>query len=295
LVMRVSVNLARKLEKIEPQLREVLFAILEEIEKQRKENVTREDLKELTKIVKELATAQKKSEERMAALEERMEELAAAQRRTEERVEELAAAQRRTEERVEELAAAQKRTEERMEELAAAQRRTEERMATLEERMEELAAAQRRTEEELQKLIQEHRKTREQVGGLSITVGYILEDRALKSLPSLLEEEFGLKVEGKLVRRFIPDARGEKMEVNIFGKASKEGERFVIIGEGKAQLSKNRVKEFINKKVKRLQGAFSEEIFPILITYMTTQPDVEEYARNLGIKRIFYSYEFPLA
>ncbi|MDW8269692.1 MAG: hypothetical protein RMN24_11055, partial [Anaerolineae bacterium] len=51
--------------------------------------------------------------------------------RTEQRVEELAEAQRRTEQRVEELAEAQRRTEQRMEELAEAQRRSEERIGRL--------------------------------------------------------------------------------------------------------------------------------------------------------------------
>ena len=50
----------------------------------------------------------------------------------------------------------------------------------------ELAEALKRTEEELRKLISEHRKTREQLGGLSHTVGYILEDRSYAALPYLL-------------------------------------------------------------------------------------------------------------
>lgn len=305
-------SLARKLEKVEPQLREVLFAILEEIEKQRKERVTKEEFKELRDIVKELAQAQKhteqkikelteaqkqteqrvkelaqaqkETEKRMATLEKRMEELAQAQKRTEQRVEELAQAQKRTEQRVEELAQAQKRTEQRVEELAQAQKRTE-------ERVEELAQAQKRTEEELHKLIQEHRKTREQVGGLSATVGYILEDRAIKALPKLLKEEFDLTIEGKLLRKLLQDRLGRTFEVNILGKAVKNGKKYVIIGEAKAQLSKNKVREFA-RKVENLKNLFKEEPFPILITYMITETDVESLAKELGIKRIYYSFEF---
>ena len=40
--------------------------------------------------------------------------------------------------------------------------------------------------------------------------------------------------------------------------------------------------------------AQGEEIFPILVTHMITQPDVEEYAHRKGIKRVYYSYEFFL-
>ena len=291
-------SLARKLEKVEPQLREVLFAILEEIEKQRKERVTKEEFKELRDIVKELAQAQKHTEQKIKELteaqkqtEQKVKELAQAQKETEKRMatlekrmEELAQAQKRTEQRVEELAQAQKRTEQRVEELAQAQKRTE-------ERVEELAQAQKRTEEELHKLIQEHRKTREQVGGLSATVGYILEDRAIKALPKLLKEEFDLTIEGKLLRKLLQDRLGRTFEVNILGKAVKNGKKYVIIGEAKAQLSKNKVREFA-RKVENLKNLFKEEPFPILITYMITETDVESLAKELGIKRIYYSFEF---
>ena len=220
--MPISIALIRKLEEVEPRLRGVLFAILEEIERQREETVTKKEFNELKEIVKELAEAQKRTEQRV----------------------------------------------------------------------EELAQAQKRTEEELQKLIKEHAKTREQVGGLSITVGYILENEAMKALPTLLQKEFGLKVKDRLVRRFIQDKKGRSIEINIIGKAIKNGKKVIIIGEAKTQLSKNKILEFLRKKIKPLQDVFKEEFFPILVTHMITQPDVEEYAHKHGIKRIYYSYEF---
>jgi len=241
--MPVSIALIRKLEEIEPRLRGVLFAILEEIERQREETVTKKEFNELKEIVRELAEAQK-------------------------------------------------RTEQRVEELAAAQKQTEVRLTRLEKVVEELAQAQKRTEKELQKLIKEHTKTREQVGGLSITVGYILENEAMKVLPALLLKEFGLKVEDRLVRKFIKDKKGRPIEINIIGKAVRDGKEVVIIGEAKTQLSKNKVLEFLRKKIRPLEGVFKEEFFPILVTHMITQPDVEEYAYKNGIKRVYYLYEF---
>jgi len=276
--MPVSIALIRKLEEIEPRLRGVLFAILEEIERQREETVTKKEFNELKEIVRELAQAQKRTEQRV-------EELAAAQKQTEVRL-------TRLEKVVEELAQAQKRTEQRVEELAQAQRQTEVRLTRLEKVVEELAQAQRQTEKELQKLIKEHTKTREQVGGLSITVGYILENEAMKALPTLLLKEFGLKVEDRLVRKFIKDKKGRPIEINIIGKAIRDGKKVVIIGEAKTQLSKNKVLEFLRKKIRPLEGVFKEEFFPILVTHMITQPDVEEYAYKNGIKRVYYSYEF---
>ena len=159
----------------------------------------------------------------------------------------------------------------------------------LTEAQKELTEAQKRTEKELQGLVKEHKKTREQVGGLSNTVGYKLEDEAFKALPKLLKKDFKLVVQGRLKRRFIKDNKGKEIEINIIGQASRNGRKVTIIGESKSQLSKNGVNEFIRKKLKRLEGAL-KEIFPVLVTYMISEPDVEEYAKNKGIA-LYYSYD----
>ncbi|MCL6509675.1 MAG: hypothetical protein K6U78_03210 [Anaerolineae bacterium] len=121
--------------------------------------VLTKELLSLPDIVRELAEAQRRTEERL-------EQLAEAQRRTEERLEQLAI---RLDQlairvdqltaRVEQLAEAQRRTEERLEQLsirveqlAEAQRRTEERLEQLTARVDQLAEAQRRTEERLDDL-----------------------------------------------------------------------------------------------------------------------------------------------
>jgi len=97
---------------------------------------------ELLALPRELAEAQRRTDERFA-------ELADAQRRTDERFAELAEAQRRTEERLEQLIVrfeeAQRRNDERFAELAEAQRRTEERLEQLIVRFEE---AQRRNDDQ---------------------------------------------------------------------------------------------------------------------------------------------------
>lgn len=105
-----------------------------------------EDFRTLPAIVRELAEAQRRTEQRLEVLTERVNELAEAQRRTEqrldvltERVSELAEAQRRTDERFAEMVEAQRHTDQRLAELAEAQRHTEQRMA-------ELAESQRRFE-----------------------------------------------------------------------------------------------------------------------------------------------------
>jgi len=303
--MDISVGLIRKLDKVEPQLREVLLSILEEMEKQRKERVTKEEFRELRDIVKELAQAQKKTEERMASLEMRMEELAQAQKETEKRMATL-------EKRMEELAQAQKKTEERMaslemrmEELAQAQKETEKRMATLEKRMEELAQAQRRTEErlnelaqaqrkteeELKKLIGEHRKTREQLGGLSHTVGYVLEDRAYRGLPPLLKRDFGVEITEPLHRDFIEVGIGRYEEVNLIGKGRKDGKEVIIVGDCKTQMKKKDIDSFL-RVLQRIENILKGEKIVVGVTYQATIP-VRKYAEEKGIK-LYFSYEFPL-
>jgi len=227
------------------------------------------DFNELKEIVRdlgvkmgELAAAQARTEERMGRLEEAMERLAQAQARTEERVGRLEGA-------VERLAEAQARTE---------------------RRLEELAAAQTRTEQELRELAAALADTRRQVGGLSTTVGYRLEDEAFKALPGLLERDYGIVVRGRLTRRFVRDNRGEYIEVNILGTGARNGKELTIVGESKSQLSKNGVDDFIRKKLRRLEGVFPE-VFPVLVTYMVTEPDVEDYVRERGIA-LYYSYDF---
>ncbi|OPX38148.1 MAG: hypothetical protein B1H11_04920 [Desulfobacteraceae bacterium 4484_190.1] len=277
------------LESVDPGLRGVLLAILEEIEKQQKERVTKDEFIELKQIVAELVEAQKRTEARVEELAEaqkrteaRVEELAEAQKRTEARVEELAEAQKRTEVRVEELAEAQKRTEVRVEELAEAQKRTE-------ARVEELAEAQKRTETEITKLSRSLRETRQMVGGLSDTVGYGLEDRAIATLPRLVKERYGIEPVNGFVRKFI-EINGKETELNMFGSGYKDGRKWFVVGEGKAKLSIKDVDRF-EKLLNRLKTGkvVGDHIVSLMVTY-STRPATENYARSKGIE-IIWSYE----
>ena len=168
-------------------------------------------------------------------------------------------------------------------ELAEAQTRTE-------QRLEQLAEAQTRTEEALQKLTEEQGEARKQLGGISMTIGYTLENEAFKALPGLLQRDFGIIVRGKPKRKYVTDNKGKSIEVDIIGEATKEGKEIVIVGETKSQLSKNDVDSFVRRKLNRLEGVF-EEMFPVLVTHMTSSYDVEEYAKEKGIA-LYYSYDF---
>ncbi|MBW2069335.1 MAG: hypothetical protein JRI31_10770 [Deltaproteobacteria bacterium] len=198
-------------------------------------------------------------------------------------IDDLAKAQRRTEEHIDALTEAQHRTEERVNALAEAQCKTEERLNAL-------VLAQERAEKRLNHLIEEHAETRRRLGGFAMTVGYVLESEAFKALPDLLRRDYGVEIEGRLKRQFVADKKGSKLGVNIFGTSRVKNKVVTIVGESKVHLSKNDVNEFVRKRLKRFEGVF-EDIFPIIVTHMITDHDVEEYARNKGVA-IYYSYDF---
>ena len=265
------------LEQVEPPIRKIFIEVFRLIEEKM---VTKAEFTELREAVKELAEAQKKTEERLNRLAQRVDELAEAQRKTEQRLNELAEAQRKTEERLNELAEAQRKTEERLNELAEAQRKTE-------ERLNELAEAQRKTEEVVAKIVGEQRKIKEQLGGLSHTVGYVLEDRAYVKLPALIARDCGIKVED-LRRKYVEVSPGKYEEVNIIGHGFKDNKRVWILGECKSQLQKRHIREF-ERKLKRLEGLFPGDKVVVFVTY-NTSPSVEECIRKKGYL-LYYSYE----
>jgi len=159
-----------------------------------------------------------------------------------------------------------------------------------------IAETQKRTEELLLRLSENQRdmrkelkETRKQVGGLSMTVGYGLEDRAYKAMPGLLQRDFGIEVTSRLTRKFVRDNKGSDIEINIVGDGLRKNQKILIAGESKSQLSKNDIDRFIKKKLNRLEGIFPD-IFPVLITFMIAQPDVEDYAKEKGIA-LYYSYD----
>ena len=118
---------------------------------------------------------------------------------------------------VAQIAATQNRTELRMEELAAAQSRTE-------LRMEELSEAQKQTEIAVKKLATGLDITRSELGGLSRSVSYSLENEAYRQLPRYLLETYAIEITERMVR-FELD--GE--EINLFARGRKDGKECFIV------------------------------------------------------------------
>ncbi len=283
--MPVSVSFIRELETIDPKLRKVLLSMLDELERQREESVTKKEFNELKDVVRDLGQAVKELAEAQKRTEERLNELAEAQKRTEERltrleeaVEGLAEAQKRTEERLNELAEAQKRTEERLNELTEAQKRTE-------ERLNELAEAQKRTEDEIAKLSKGLNDTREYVGGLSRSVSYALENEAYRHLPEFLKKYHGLEVVDRLIRTYIGN-----QEINVFGKVRRNGEELFLVGDAVLKLDDVSKLGKVWNQVMEVKKEFGGEVIPIIITHFA-RPKVLEKARKAGIL-VIQSFEW---
>ena len=292
----LAIDLVKTLDELDPSLRKVFIKILEKIEQTLGEAVKRDDfirlnhtLERLSNAVEELNKADLQIRENLTILSTTANELAEAQKRTEEKVKELAEAQKKTEERLNELAEAQKRTEEKVKELAEAQKKTEERLNELaeaqkrtEEKVKELAEAQKKTEEIVSKLTKEHQKTRETLGGLSNTVGYVLENEAFKHLPKLLMRDHQIKVTEKLKRDFIIYPNNKYEEVNILGKGLRGEEEIYILGECKVQLGKKDIDEFL-RKVQRIRRILEGKYFLVFVTHMPVSPYIIPYAQSKGV------------
>ena len=288
--MPYSTTIIRLLDRVEPPIKEVLLAILEEIERQRKqweESVTKTEFNELKEIVAGLAKKVDELAEAQEKTEQTIKELVEAQKRTEQRVEELAEAQKKTEQRVDklevavqELIKAQKRTEQRVNELAEAQKKTE-------QRVEELAEAQKKTEEEISRLVKRMDVFEERLEGISNSVGYSLENRTYKALPEILSQRYGIKVTGRLVRRYFPIGN-KNIQINIYGYGKRDGEDVVIIGECKVRPSKREISRFKKyaQKVAEIEG---KNPFFVIVAH-DFPPAIEDFLRSNDIPYV-WSYE----
>lgn len=171
---------------------------------------------------------------------------------------------------VKELAQAQK-------ELAEAQKRTE-------QRVEELAEAQKRTEQEVATLARGLKQLRKEVGGLSRTMSYAFENESFRMLPNFLKENYGIEIKEKLIRAEV----GGK-EINIFGKARKNGKEVFIVGESKLRLDEKKEQSIeevfkeLEEKVEAVKKEYGDiNVIRILVTHYATK-GFQKKAKEKGI------------
>jgi len=283
------------LESFPEELREPMLKLIGSVEDRilSRLEVTKGDFLSLRDAIKELAEAQRKSEERITKLEaavERLEEaiekLAEAQRRTEERVdrlekavEELAEAQRKSEERITKLEAAVERLEEAIEKLTEAQRRTEERIDRLEKVVERLAEAQRRTEERVDKLAEIDRSIEIKIGALGARWGIGSETAFRNAIRGILEE-VGFHVERylKFDEEGMVFGRPDQVELDIVMRDKK-----VFLIEIKSSVSRGDVSIF-ERKARFYQEKEDKTVDRKIIISPFLDPGAEDMARGFGIE-----------
>ncbi len=139
---------------------------------------------------------------------------------------------------------------------------TREEFRGLRDIVQQLAEAQKRTEEEIRKLGVSLRRTREQVGGLSRSIAYTLENEAYRMLPPFLKARHCIEVQDRMIRTEI---RGE--EVNLFARAKKNDHEVVLLGEAVLRLDDLGKLRKVKKKVKLASEEFSQEVFPVIVTH----------------------------
>jgi len=154
--------------------------------------------------------------------------------------------------------------------IAAIQKRTE-------TKLEELVDAQKRTEIALARLTLGLDATRTELGGLSRSVSYSLENEAYRQLPRYLLETHDITITDRMVRF---ELEGE--EINIFAKGSRNGKELFIVGESELKLSSVGKLRQLEKKVSLVKKRYEGECIPLMITHFV-RPQVLEAANKKGI------------
>jgi exonuclease VII small subunit len=178
----------------------------------------------------------------------------------------------RLEAAVERLSQAQARTEEAVRALAEAQARTDERVTRLEAAVERLSHAQANTQQALKELseaVTTLAKSVEilsqQVGKLSDTVGFGLEDVARVVLPGYLWRHFGIDLKQELDRRFILVDKAE-VEINLYGEGKLGDQDVVVIGECKSRIYHREVERFL-QTLDLLANRFDKKVIKVMFGF----------------------------
>lgn len=167
----------------------------------------------------------------------------------------------------------------RMQELATAQQG----LATAQQ---ELATAQQRTEANLAELALVVKGMGQEIGGMSRSMSYALENEAYRLLPPLLAANYGILLNERLVRIEI---NGE--EINLFAHGVRDGDPILVVGESKLQLDERRnsrraldlLLDQLEHKVAAVQEVYPDtEIVQLLITHYA-RPAIRERAAKAGV------------
>ncbi len=128
-------------------------------------------------------------------------------------------------------------------------------------------------------------EVKKRLEGISNSVGYSLENQAIKSLPKILKK-FDIRV-NRLMRKYVP-IKDKIYQLNIYGEGKKNSKPILIIGEAKVRPSKKEILRF-EKVIKLIQEIEKTEIFKIFIAH-DFHPRIENYLKEKNILPI-WSYE----
>ena len=150
----------------------------------------------------------------------------------------------------------------------------------------ELAVAQLRTEAEVEKLTSAVGDIRSEIGGMSRSMSYALENEAYRALPAFLLENHGIEVTERLIRTSVNNE-----EINFLGRAVRDGRPVLIVGESKQRLDErrsskreeDRIFSQLETKAEVVRAAYpDEEITKLLITHYA-RPEFLRTAAARGI------------
>jgi len=150
----------------------------------------------------------------------------------------------------------------------------------------ELTQAQRDTDNRLGRLTDVVTNLAQEVGGLSRSASYALENEAYRQLPAYLGANYGIVLDKRLVRTEIG---GE--EIDIFALGQRNGNPIVLVGESKLQLDRRRggrdvvsqVLDQLERKVEVVQSHYPDrEVVRLLVTHYA-RPLVQAEAKKRDV------------
>lgn len=252
---------------MDPTAAEKIVDVITSVYEELQNSVTKTEFNELKEVVKDLAGNVSDLAKRMQELTQRVDTLTMRMDELTQRVDTLTAHMDELTQRVDTLAI-------RMDELT-------QNVSRLEHKVEDLVGEMKGMKVTIQGV-------RQEMGGLSHTVGYRLEDEAMKSLPFLLKRDSSIDIEGPLIRDYVEIGPKKYVELNIWGHGLRGGKPVEVIGEAKSQLKKKDVDQFL-KTLRILEPIINKPILPLLVTYQTS-PDVRRYVQGKNIA-LYFSYQ----
>ena len=237
------------------------------------------DFSELKAIVQDLAESQKAMGASQKAMGASQEAMGKSQEAMGKSLQDLAESQRAMGKTLQDLAESQRA-------MAITVKENSSQIGDLTEVVRELAVAQQRTEAEVEKLTSSVGDIRSEIGGMSRSMSYALENEAYRALPAFLLENHGIEVTERLIRTSV---NGE--EINFLGRAARDGRPVLIVGESKQRLDErrsskreeDRIFSQLEAKAEVVRAAYpDEEITMLLITHYA-RPEFLRAAAARGI------------